>query len=163
MHDEIARFSATGSCVDIFAPGVEILAAVPQLRSTHVTSIMSGTSMATPLVAGVALQIWGMHPEFEPDDVRRALLCTAVHGAIRGVDPHTHNLLLQGGAQLTREPWSRLISAQRENHAEGVPQSRDATECFRGGELEPAPAPVIAPEWGKTYTPRKQDGSALQP
>merc|ERR1711988_1512457 len=45
VHDEIARFSATGSCVDIFAPGVEILAAVPQLRSTHVTSIMSGTSM----------------------------------------------------------------------------------------------------------------------
>jgi len=140
IYDEEASFSAHGSCVDIYAPGVEILAAVPSVGSTHVTSIMSGTSMATPMVSGVALQIWGLFPHLSPDDVRRALLCTGVHGAIRNIDHYTRNLLLQGGAQISTERLSRLIGEQREltvnQRSMGKPALWDATECHGSARIE---------------------------
>ena len=49
INDFSASFSNYGSCVDIFAPGVEILSAMPNQESAFI----SGTSMAAPHVAGV--------------------------------------------------------------------------------------------------------------
>lgn len=50
--DTIAKFSNWGSCVDIFAPGVRVksLSSAPPYKPT----IFSGTSMASPSVAGLA-------------------------------------------------------------------------------------------------------------
>jgi hypothetical protein len=47
--DQLAGFSNRGRCVDVVAPGEAILSALPGGRYGY----MSGTSMASPLVAGV--------------------------------------------------------------------------------------------------------------
>ena len=49
MFDNMARDSNYGKCVNIFAPGVDILSA----WTNHGVSMLSGSSMAVPFVAGV--------------------------------------------------------------------------------------------------------------
>ena len=49
-YDERAYFSNYGNCVDIFAPGVDILST--WIGSVDATNIISGTSMACPHVTG---------------------------------------------------------------------------------------------------------------
>lgn len=47
----VSSFSNIGACVDVYAPGEDVLSAWPASDSS--TKMMSGTSMATPHVAGV--------------------------------------------------------------------------------------------------------------
>lgn len=51
INDTIASFSNIGACVEIYAPGERITSTYP----TSTTAILSGTSMASPHVAGVAV------------------------------------------------------------------------------------------------------------
>ncbi|KAG0340954.1 hypothetical protein BG000_010681 [Podila horticola] len=50
--DKVASFSSYGTCVEIFGPGVAITSS--WIGSTDATNTISGTSMATPHVVGVA-------------------------------------------------------------------------------------------------------------
>ena len=68
--DGIARFSQWGKKnVDLGAPGVDILSTVPGGYDTY-----SGTSMATPHVAGAATLIASAVPDISNADLRAALL-----------------------------------------------------------------------------------------
>ncbi|KAI9740440.1 MAG: hypothetical protein M1834_005020 [Cirrosporium novae-zelandiae] len=51
INDEVAYFSNTGSCVDIYAPGQYVISSY--IGSDSATAILSGTSMATPHVTGL--------------------------------------------------------------------------------------------------------------
>ena len=72
-NDQLAKFSNWGAkSVAIGAPGVDILST--WLGNAYEEK--SGTSMATPVVAGVAALIVAEHPRMSVDDVRKKLLAS---------------------------------------------------------------------------------------
>ncbi|RIX50059.1 serine protease [Paenibacillus nanensis] len=90
--DHVASFSSRGPIVggnydikpDIVAPGVNVMSTVPaygisdpNANYAEAYDRNSGTSMATPHVAGLALLLKEKHPEWTPFDVRSALTNTA--------------------------------------------------------------------------------------
>jgi subtilisin family serine protease len=78
--DARASFSNTGSCVDLFAPGVDIISA--SIGSDSATDTLSGTSMAAPHVTGVAALYLAGHPSAGPAQVRDAVVNAATDGAV---------------------------------------------------------------------------------
>ncbi|KAM0851899.1 hypothetical protein ACQ4PT_052116 [Festuca glaucescens] len=64
---------------DILAPGLNILAAwPPKTKYAQGTfNILSGTSMATPHVSGVAALVKSLHPDWSPAAIKSAILTTA--------------------------------------------------------------------------------------
>lgn len=69
-----AKFSSRGPEVDIAAPGVEMLSCVPGGKWAR----MSGTSMATPVVAGVcALVLSSVTAKLTPDEVKERIIKSA--------------------------------------------------------------------------------------
>lgn len=75
--DQAAYFSNFGRCVDVFAPGVDILSACSSLVCSNSKSYLSlsGTSMACPHVSGVVAQIMQKNPEFSPQQVADQIFC----------------------------------------------------------------------------------------
>ncbi|MCX2971420.1 MULTISPECIES: S8 family serine peptidase [Streptomyces] len=83
--DRRASFSNHGRCLDLFAPGVSITSA--WYNSDTATRTASGTSMASPHVAGVAALITAANPAFTPKQVHDKLVADATPGVV--TDPRT--------------------------------------------------------------------------
>jgi subtilisin family serine protease len=90
--DKQAAFSNYGSCVDLYAPGVAIKSA--SFSSTTATALMSGTSMASPHVAGAAAVMLSQSPGLLPADVASKLLSAATAGKVSAATAGTPNRLL---------------------------------------------------------------------
>jgi len=90
--DARASFSNFGTCVDIFAPGQGILSA--WWTSTTATNTISGTSMASPHVAGAAALYKQFSPSASSATVRNALVNNATTNVISGAGTGSPNRLL---------------------------------------------------------------------
>ncbi len=94
-NDQIAEFSSVGPVTvgndilikpEVVAPGVDICSAIiPNspyfsecITGQYNYSKLSGTSMATPLVAGVAALLLQAHPRWTPEDIKSAIVNGAV-------------------------------------------------------------------------------------
>lgn len=90
--DARASYSNYGSCLDLFAPGSSITSA--WYSSDTATNTISGTSMATPHVAGVAALYLQAHPSSTPTQVRDAIVNNATSGVVSNRGNGSPNKLL---------------------------------------------------------------------
>mgnify|MGYP000197208798 CR=1 FL=1 len=74
-EDAPAVFSNYGKDnVDIFSPGVDIYSTTPDDKYEH----FDGTSMAAPVTAGIAAAIRGYYPELSAEQIKDAIMRSAV-------------------------------------------------------------------------------------
>jgi aqualysin 1 len=98
INDARSSFSNFGSVVDIFAPGSSILSAWS--TSDTATNTISGTSMATPHVTGVAARFLQNNRTASAATVRNAIVNAATLNHLTGIPTGTANrLLFWSGAQ----------------------------------------------------------------
>ncbi|QKE73726.1 S8 family serine peptidase [Arthrobacter citreus] len=116
--DELASFSSRGPSrvtydikPEVTAPGVSVLSTVPgfvhspdnPIDYTYAYDHMSGTSMATPFVAGVAALLKGANHNLQPEDIKALLMNTA--------DPlsKTYSVFEEGAGRV--DPFQALHSS----------------------------------------------------
>ncbi|GAA3255356.1 S8 family serine peptidase [Dactylosporangium siamense] len=124
VNDNRASFSNYGNCVDVFAPGVAITSA--SNSGDAGSAIMSGTSMASPHVAGAAALYLSAYPSATPAQVQSALLSTAVPNVVGNPGAGSPNRLLSTAAMTATVPASQPASQPVAVVATPVPA---ATPC----------------------------------
>lgn len=92
ISDARSSFSNIGDCVDIFAPGSSIDSTYNS--SNTATRSLSGTSMASPHVAGAAALVFQQYPDFTPAQVAAELTARASPDVLSNVGNGSPNLLL---------------------------------------------------------------------
>jgi subtilisin family serine protease len=110
-NDARASYSNYGSCVDIFAPGSNITSATKS--SATATSNSSGTSMASPHVAGVAALVLAASPAASPAAVATFLTTNAKAGRLRALGTGSKNLLAYSmAAGAPAEPLKAVVAVK---------------------------------------------------
>lgn len=104
LSDERAYFSNYGTCNDIFAPGLNIRST--WIGSKYAVNTISGTSMASPHVAGLLAYFLSLQPEEEsafagasitPKVLKENLIAIGTKGALTDVPSDTTNVLAWNG------------------------------------------------------------------
>ncbi|MFN2525488.1 MAG: S8 family peptidase [Actinomycetota bacterium] len=90
--DRKASWANYGTCVDVFAPGVGITSA--WYTGDSASDTISGTSMASPHVAGVAAQYLETNPTASPATVANAINSNATTGKVTSAGSGSPNRLL---------------------------------------------------------------------
>jgi subtilisin family serine protease len=111
--DARSSFSNYGSCLDIFAPGSGITSA--WYTSSSATNTISGTSMASPHVAGALALYLQANPSASPATARNALVAAGTTGKVTSAGSGSPNVLLYsvfggGGGGDTTSPTTSITS-----------------------------------------------------
>lgn len=139
----LCSFSSRGPQVDIAAPGYAILGASATDDDGYV--LMSGTSMSTPLVSGVAALVKSREPTLTASALRERLLSTARDRGATGADD------AYGRGEV--DAYAALATSAP------APEPEPAPEPTPEPTPEPEPAPEPAPagtlSWRLTNSARK--------
>lgn len=104
LTDSRAYFSNFGKCNDIFAPGLNIKST--WIGSKHAVNTISGTSMASPHIAGLLAYFVSLQPskdsdygiaEISPEKLKKNLISIGTSGALSDVPDDTTNILAWNG------------------------------------------------------------------
>lgn len=105
--DAESSFSNHGTCTNIFAPGSAITST--WIGSNYAVNTISGTSMASPHVAGVMCKMAGRSAGADdPNSIARALVDTATDGVLTGVGPFSPNKLLFAACDAATDKVAQL-------------------------------------------------------
>ena len=122
--DSDTSYSNAGPCLDLYAPGTDILSTG---LSPGSYATMSGTSMASPHVAGAAAVYWSLNPEASSAAVSQAVLSQSTPGIINypygqaGSPNQLLNVQWSGGPPGTPgRPSTRSMSKSRVRVAWGA-------------------------------------------
>ena len=138
--DVRAYFSNYGPALDLFAPGVSVSSA--WYTSDTAVASLSGTSMASPHVAGAAALYLEKHPGSTPAEVRAAIVGVATPGVVTSAGEGSPNLLLFSGFADWRDLVMDDAGAPPAQVAPG--QSFVVTDSQRNAGGEEAAASVTA-------------------
>ena len=154
-----AYWSDYNKAKDISAPGVDIFSTVSPAgisrSGDYVTGKdgrsyymkMSGTSMATPLVAGIAALLWGYNPNLTVDEVVEALQSTAHPLSATSQNYHAPDKTGSAGAVDAADALAYVkehypASSTPRQSISGASVSGVQAQTFTGSALEPHPAEV---------------------
>ena len=115
LSDDRAYFSNWGNCVDIFAPGLNILSTY--IGSNDATATLSGTSMASPHVAGLLTYFLSLQPDEDsefftgskgitPEQLKKKLIDYSTKDVFHNLPENTPNRLIFNGGHNSTEFWS---------------------------------------------------------
>jgi len=150
LTDERAYFSNFGKCNDIFAPGLNILST--WIGSEHATNTISGTSMASPHIAGLLAYMLSLQPakdsayavaDITPKKLKANLISIATVGALSDVPSNTKNILAWNGGGSSNytaivESGGYTVKKAAEKESKfTMPSFTDIEEEFKG-EFEKA-------------------------
>lgn len=80
QDDNRAWFSNWGSCAELYSPGLNVLSTIPNGQ----TAVYSGTSMASPVLAGVLNHYLDMYPDMNMKAIKKKLVSMASKDVISG-------------------------------------------------------------------------------
>lgn len=102
----IASFSNYGQeNVDLFAPGDDIYSSVPNSDYKY----LGGTSMAAPVVSGVAALVWSRYPNLKASEIKKILMLSGVKLNLEVVDVGQEEELLLPFSSFSKS--GRIINA----------------------------------------------------
>ncbi|ANB15978.1 proteinase B [Sugiyamaella lignohabitans] len=115
LGDDRAYFSNYGECVDIFGPGVNILSTYT--GSPHAVATLSGTSMASPHIAGLLTYFLSLQPATDSDfatagavtpaQLKKNLIAYGTKDILTDLDEKSPNVLAyNGGGQNISSFWA---------------------------------------------------------
>ncbi|KAF3050252.1 hypothetical protein E8E11_003409 [Didymella keratinophila] len=134
IDNEVSTFSNIGKCVDIYAPGEQILSSWS--TGDNIINFLSGTSMACPHTTGVMATLIAEDPTNlgqNPAALKKKLLETARTSKISGSLGGSANLLLSNGANGSAA--SRLVKNYVVPERSGSGAAR-AARAAQNGDLE---------------------------
>lgn len=91
-YDQRAGFSNYGACIDVFAPGANILSAY--YASPTARSVASGTSSAAPFVSGVVALWLEQYPRASTTSISSAVVTATTHDVLGAVGEGSPNRLV---------------------------------------------------------------------
>lgn len=134
IGNEVSTFSNIGKCVDIYAPGEQILSSWS--TGDNIINFLSGTSMACPHTTGVMATLIAEDPAGlgqNPAALKKKLLETARTAKVTGNLGGSANLLLSNGA--SGSAAARLVKNYVVPERSGSPAAR-AAQNVKNGDLE---------------------------